>query len=390
MRRASPGENRLLPIDTLRGVAALGVFLFHVEVFESKTRLPPIHVAGRVISSVPNVISLGAYGVSLFFVISGFCLALAQWRQRGISAQMDARVYARNRFARIVPPYWVTVLVSAALTALFGKFTITHTVVHAIGHALFLHGFDPSMILSINPALWSMATEVQFYVAFPVLLALYVRVGGPSFAAIAALINLAWRGAATLPFAASLGGWAFLGMALPGRLLEFALGMCLADLYLHHRDRARPWFLPLLLVSAPVALAVRFIGSTVFCEMLFGLACFALTGLAILPRGTRDGAIGTWTAAFGRASYAFFLVHVPVAWIVRRIFPSLDVNVPHPRGEYVDYLLNVVIIFPLALAAAIALYRGVELPLWDRLRSTGKRALSPRSAAAQTGPMGSP
>ena len=67
-------------------------------------------------------------------------------------------------------------------------------------------------------------------------------------------------------------------------------------------------------------------------------------------------------AAFGRASYSFFLIHFLIL-IVLSIFPPAPSLPPWPRFFYLCAAG-----LPLSSLAAIALYLGVELPAWRRLR----------------------
>ncbi len=284
-------------------------------------------------------------------------------------------------------------LLAGALAVSTGTFTIARAARDTLVYAFFLHGMSGATVLSFNGALWSMATESQFYVAFPVLLALYARVGRLRFVGILGLVNLTYRvGILMLPDVhrsaagvdvSSIDVAALLALQLPGRCLEFGLGMALADLYVNERERARRWFRPLLAVSLPVALLVRLRGPAPLVEMLFGVLFLALVGTLIMPpprAGAEAGPLGRGMAAFGRASYSFFLLHAPALVVARLLFPSLGPFVPHPE-PYRDYLLLLAVAFPLALAAAVLLYRGVELPLWARLRVSSRRG-APSSTVA--------
>src|SRR4051812_22729315 len=155
--------DRIPDIDWLRGVAALGVFLFHVTVVVGfpKRTLPPFTLAGRTFAAVLSPFSLGASGVSLFFVLSGLCLALQQLRAgRKRLPEGETMRYFQSRASRIVPAYWVAVFVSAAITLWVAKMPGRTLAVDAGLHLFFLHGFDRTAFISINAALWSMATEV--------------------------------------------------------------------------------------------------------------------------------------------------------------------------------------------------------------------------------------
>jgi hypothetical protein len=73
---------RLRSIDALRGLAAIGVVLYHT------VQRPPNGIPARLLDWPAYVVqfgsSFGYIGVFLFFVISGFCIHL-QWALSSIS-----------------------------------------------------------------------------------------------------------------------------------------------------------------------------------------------------------------------------------------------------------------------------------------------------------------
>lgn len=79
---ALPG-GRLTSIDALRGIAALGVVLYHA-VAQTGNAIPNnlFHYPVKLIQFVS---SFGYVGVFLFFVISGFCIHL-QWAKARAAA----------------------------------------------------------------------------------------------------------------------------------------------------------------------------------------------------------------------------------------------------------------------------------------------------------------
>jgi peptidoglycan/LPS O-acetylase OafA/YrhL len=97
---ALPG-GRLTSIDALRGIAALGVVLYHA-VAQTGNAVPnnlfqyPVKL-GQFVSS------FGYVGVFLFFVISGFCIHL-QWakaRAAGQPQQIKFGEFWRRRLRRL-------------------------------------------------------------------------------------------------------------------------------------------------------------------------------------------------------------------------------------------------------------------------------------------------
>ncbi|MEQ8479863.1 MAG: acyltransferase [Hoeflea sp.] len=102
------------PVQYLRAAAALVVMLFHISVLSQETwELDPAQVD-----------YVGAAGVDLFFVISGFIMAMIVARS---GDRFSARDFWFRRVARVAPAYWVvTVLVfmlALVLPSLFNSTT---------------------------------------------------------------------------------------------------------------------------------------------------------------------------------------------------------------------------------------------------------------------------
>jgi peptidoglycan/LPS O-acetylase OafA/YrhL len=86
-----PGRDDL--IDVLRGVAILLVLLLH------------FHIAYRFDNRLVGKIAWnGNYGVTIFFVISGFLITANAIRRYGRPPAMALRDFYARRFARIAPP----------------------------------------------------------------------------------------------------------------------------------------------------------------------------------------------------------------------------------------------------------------------------------------------
>jgi peptidoglycan/LPS O-acetylase OafA/YrhL len=158
------GDEEILPLTSLRFVAALYVYLFHVHI-----RWP---LVGSRLAS--NFLDLGAIGMSLFFVLSGFVLA-HRYRE-GFVSYGD---YLVNRFARIYPIYvaaalltipWIGVSLSTGSTGELvrsvGKLTIL-----LVSNLLLLQAWIPQLFPHWNDgASWSISTEAFFYLLFPFIL----------------------------------------------------------------------------------------------------------------------------------------------------------------------------------------------------------------------------
>lgn len=162
------GRQRLAFADAVRGLAAFWVVLFHLSVAGHLNGLGTLLPEWLRSSLFDN----GHLGVAVFFVLSGFVMAL-----NVVDANVDDRFATRfiaRRFVRLTPPYYVAILV--ALAYLFVRSRLTGDALHVpngpelLAHALYLQGL--AAIPDINPVFWTLCVEVQFYAAF----ALLVRV----------------------------------------------------------------------------------------------------------------------------------------------------------------------------------------------------------------------
>ena len=149
-----PADNRLAQLDGLRAIAIAMVMVAHL--------LP-----------VPRPMAvLGHWGVSLFFVLSGFLITriLLDLRQQSIGGSLKA-FYAR-RALRILPPYYLLLAVVWLLDV--------RKVADRIGwHAAYLSNymFTAGETGGFDRHLWSLSVEEQFYLAWPwLMLLLPVRV----------------------------------------------------------------------------------------------------------------------------------------------------------------------------------------------------------------------
>jgi peptidoglycan/LPS O-acetylase OafA/YrhL len=168
-------------LEPLRGLAALWVFCFHYQFSDSFQRsFPALH----------TLLRLGDLGVPMFFVVSGFCIAASA--RSAIRHDEPVTGFLYRRVRRIYPPYWLSILVVAALPfaieALSGLKTGQYTPPSSdnLNYAYLNYGpsdwllvgtlaqvFTPvpdapslqHKFTTINAVYWTLAIEVQFYLA---------------------------------------------------------------------------------------------------------------------------------------------------------------------------------------------------------------------------------
>ncbi len=126
--------------------------------------------------SVPTVIDWFP-GVPIFFSISGFLITASYLNRKNLFQ------YYRNRVLRIFPALWVCVLVSVVLLGLFGQFTqvnplnVVIWLINQLTFFQFLGGgsgvFGGFGVGTVNGSLWTISTELQFYIILPILMAIF-------------------------------------------------------------------------------------------------------------------------------------------------------------------------------------------------------------------------
>lgn len=207
---------RFPALDGLRAVGALAVLLTHVG-YQSgdATRGPFAGLLGRMDA-----------GVAVFFVISGFLLARPHVEAHlggGVAPRLGS--YLWHRAIRILPVLWIAVAAAAALV----------WTAHAAGsdylrYALLVHIYTDVPLLEGLTQMWSLATEVAFYLALPAIAWLVCRGRADAVwvrRVLACCVLLAFAGAAWMAGSTSL-GHPIARLWLPGFLGWFAAGMGLA------------------------------------------------------------------------------------------------------------------------------------------------------------------
>src|SRR5262249_51795679 len=134
---------RLRSIDALRGIAALGVVLYHA--IDQSEKVLPANLLRYPMKAIQFGSSFGYVGVFLFFVISGFCIHLQWCRsqvQQGPSVAFGK--FWKRRIRRLYPPYVIALVLFLLLSALTVGIRVTRFFVYdVVMHLLMLHNFDP-------------------------------------------------------------------------------------------------------------------------------------------------------------------------------------------------------------------------------------------------------
>jgi peptidoglycan/LPS O-acetylase OafA/YrhL len=291
---------RLDYVDGLRAIAVLSVVAYHTADARLQTTLHGI---------TSLLVRQGCHGVELFFVISGFCLSypyLAKMQERGF-ATFDVAQFAARRLVRIVPPYYVALLLLFVFAWLVmrsgmplpaaidpGSATLTQLVRQA--------AFLDSGTRMVNTSFWTLAVELRWYVVFPIALWLWTRSPRVFFTvAIAALLAYATRaGSVDL-------------LVLPA----FMLGIVAAHLRIHAHSIAT-YALPLFVPVFAVVLLQTPQGWGFISPFSEAAAFLLVVGAGAVPLFERVLS-NKVLVLVGSASYSIYLVHSPLMGVLEQL-----------------------------------------------------------------------
>lgn len=366
------GPHRNPYIALLRGAAIASVLVLHFALAYGLKDSPLGTLFG------PEFVSAmalnGNYGVTVFFVISGFLITtncLARW---GSLSRIDARAFYVARARRILPPLLLALSIivplgcagvpyfdnSDADPALPASFFVP-----AVGSVLtFWHNVLMQSTGYFNYCLnvyWSLSVEEIFYLALPLLALLLRRTW------LLVLLGVTLIVAGPLYRAAHVDNELYYMYGYLACFDAIALG-CLAALLaqrLHELPHAR--LLRWLAGAALVALYLRGIRG----HEVFGFTCIALATAVLLVTTHRAGGASVASARalaplrwLGRHSYELYLFHVIVLALLRNLFSK-------PEIGYAARLP----LLALFLAASALLAWGVQRLLASPVRNTGRSGL---------------
>ncbi|HEU4360959.1 MAG TPA: acyltransferase [Mycobacterium sp.] len=385
------GTRSFLPaVEGMRACAAIGVLVTHVAFQTGHST----GITGRLWGRFDMA-------VAVFFALSGFLL----WRGHAAAAHGLRQAppighYLRSRVVRIMPAYLVAVVVILALLpdAAGGSLTVW------LANLTLTQIYVP---LTLTPGLtqmWSLAVEVSFYIALPVLALslrwLPVRGRVPVIAAVA-LLSLGWgflpihpaHGVNPLNWAPAYGCWFGAGMLLA----EWAFSPVT---WVHRLARRRVLMALLtgaafLVAASPLAgpegLTPATVNQFIVRTAMGGVLAWTLLAPLVLDRA--DTAHRVLASApmvmLGRWSYGIFIWHLAA---LDMVFPVIG------RFAFTgDMAVVVVLTLVFTIAIAAVSYALVESPCrealrgWERQNPPGEPTTAvpqPRSASQAPYPAG--
>jgi peptidoglycan/LPS O-acetylase OafA/YrhL len=332
-------------LDLLRFIAAAAVLAYHFTGFGGGGPWP--QAARKVFPGVGSVTGFGYLGVDLFFMISGFVILMSVWG-RGTGE------FAVSRIVRLMPAYWVSVLLGAAIFAVFGLGNGRPGLV--IPNLTMLQG--GLGVRNVDPVYWTLWVELHFYALIAVL----------------AAVGVTYRNCVIF-----MAAWLFIGLYADegdNKLLQvlfvptwncyFISGMALFLIY-----RFGPNLLLWGFVAVGWLMALRWgvwRAGGIFHEATDGPALVLITGIFVVMVLVAVRRLGwlRWRGltVLGGLTYPLYLVHQQLS------FPILDAIYPR-----LNRWVALAVVTAASLAVAFAIYRFAERPAQAWLRPRLRAAL---------------
>jgi peptidoglycan/LPS O-acetylase OafA/YrhL len=371
-------------IESLRGIAALMVALFHSIHLLSVDGIPQVYLRTvwdlqGVQASLTRILMIffnGGAAVSLFFVMSGFVLALSLARDRRPVPEL-AGAFVMRRFFRIYPPLALNVLVyAAAMWIVCGGWPALYNDPPPSPRAVLVN-----LVLvknSVNGASWSLIVEMMA-VPFILLAHLLVRGRSPWLILVPAIVGRIALNTPSLVFRVRyLQLFLFMffwGMAIP----------LIAPLVARRASRGSAAIV--LWVGVALLLGARFVFGYWSRQSLGVEAIGAALLVAVIAYGPNLRVLaaldGRVVRFLGRTSYSLYLYHpvflsLGVPLVMALLGPT---SMPQRYPLIVGLGFALVTVPPTLLAAKLS-YEWIERPVMRFGRRIEERFLARRANRA--------
>jgi len=326
-----PSSHRFELLDILRGLSAIAVVIYHATM--------QYHPLRNQVAASPETASFsewmiyacgsGYLGVSIFFMISGYCICAAAVNHR--LKKYSIQRYFLRRMCRIYPPYWcclgffLLLFFFAPLHLPWLKLGTSLSLTQWLGNIFLFEEWRPYILPPdvtqyFLAVAWTLCYEEQFYFVVGVILLLWPRGLFPLFSVVTVFVFLNNYNLNIGPLKA-IGNMNAMQVDLHGLIFDshwlfFASGI---GLYCFRMTQsawrfAFPVFLILLLSWEFLQFdwhTNRFATRTV----TFG------TSLTLCVIHTLDGKICKWIVAapllwLGARTYSIYLIHLPLVLVL--------------------------------------------------------------------------
>lgn len=317
------GKGRINSVELLRAIASLMVCFYHFT--NGNPRYLP---EGNILRNVGHY---GAWGVEIFFIVSGFVIPLSMFKND--YSFSDFWIFLKKRIIRIEPPYLLSILIVLMLGYLsslnpnYRGLPFSIDWLNVLLHIGYINVFFDKAWIS--PVYWTLAIEFQYYLLIALIYPVIITSGNllkrVLFYTIFLLISFVMKDATSV-------------------LAYGCFFLCGITFFLY-RDRlihSVEYFIVNL-----VCLFYIIVEFEVLMALLVSLTILILFLVKEVPK---------WVHFFANISYSLYLLHVPFGG---RVINLMEVKATGMPMKYAGIVLALLV----SILASWIFYKYVERPL---------------------------
>lgn len=336
-------------LDLVRFLAALMVLLFHYRLYRD-VPLPLVSYSElsdhATFPLLLPILKFGYLGVNLFFMVSGYVIFMSCARKSGFE-------FALGRMVRLLPGYWLALIVTFSLSMIFFD---NPWEVSAVDFILNFSMMQPYLNARyVDPVYWTLVVELHFYfLIFVLLISRQIK---------------AWRLWLSLWLLVSLlGEWISYPPIFHALILDHYGGYFIAGMiaYSWNHRAIDVWSVLVYLLSfvqtlfyLPEQLQLYNFGYARGWELsvVFLLNALAFLLFALMARGQIQFSSSKWLIFVGGITYPLYLVHHEIG---RQLLNRLS--------DYMPAIFGVPLVILVVLTLAVLIYQIADLKIQPRLK----------------------
>ena len=344
-------QKNLKFVTALRGIAALMVASMHLFAF-------PSNGSAKVKTFIHVLLfptRFGQFAVFLFLALSGYSLLRSERFRSSLQGKSTSfKTYMERRLWRITPVYYISIFLGIAGTLLFrNRIQLPNTPdltwSGIISHFVYLHSLNDKWLTQANPALWTIAAEMQCYLLFPLLIRLKTfKTVFPATLILYVTLHFFLR---------------FTNIGLFSLMPYFLMGIIIGQFSLNYNVTSKYLYLGLIPCTYLI-LTENFDAISRMTELMRdAIFFFSLFLLLEKLENSNKFIFPNWIIRIGNSSYSLYACHYPVAYGTYWIATLLT------KSFVLQLAAMGLIGIPLIAMCTFAMYKLVELPSLSKVRA---------------------